>query len=259
MTMINVVKIGGNVINDPAALSQFLDAFVRIEGPKVLVHGGGREATVISKALGIETVMIEGRRVTDARTLDVVTMVYAGLINKRIVAALQARGCNAIGLSGADGALIRSQRRPAEPFDFGFVGDLTADSVDAVLLRSMSAQGLTPVVCAITYGGDGQLLNTNADSVATAVAQALAHNGGATLTFCFEMPGVMADIKRADSVISDITPADFVALKEAGVVAGGMIPKLQGALNAVAGGVAAVKITHHTLLDNPSAGTTIHL
>lgn len=259
MTMVNVVKIGGNVINDPAALSQFLDKFVRIKGPKVLVHGGGREATVIAKALGIETVMIEGRRVTDARTLEVVTMVYAGLINKRIVAALQVRGCNAMGLSGADGALIRSKRRPAEPYDFGFVGDLTADSVDAGLLRSLVSQGLTPVICAITYGGDGQLLNTNADSVATAVAQSLAHNGGSTLTFCFEMPGVMADIERADSVISDITPADFAILKETGVVSGGMVPKLQGALNAVAEGVKAVKITHHSLLDNPSAGTTIHL
>lgn len=254
---LTVVKIGGNVINSPENLDIFLKNFSRLEGPKVLVHGGGREATKVSQALGIATQMIEGRRVTDADTLEVVTMVYAGLINKRIVAKLQSLGCNSLGLTGADGRSICSVKRPAQPIDYGFVGDVTADSINKSFFNMLIDSGVVPVVSAITCDASGQLLNTNADSVATVVACGLSADYDVELTFCFEMPGVLTDVSDLSSVIPTITPSTFGALKESGAVTDGMIPKITGALNAVAAGVGRVVITRHDNLLDSTLGTRI--
>lgn len=257
--MINVVKIGGNVIDNPTALAAFLDDFAAMPSPKILVHGGGKEATRLSSRLGIQTTMIEGRRVTDRDTLDVVTMVYAGLINKRIVALLQARGVNALGLCGADANLIPAKRRKSEPVDYGFVGDIEAANSNA--LSAFLNAGLTPVVCAITRSvnpAEGLLLNSNADSVACAVASAAAEIEPTVMHYCFEMPGVMTDINDATSVIPEITPEKFLELKESGVVHSGMIPKITGALNACRTGVKSVIIKSSAAL-NAAGGTIVKL
>lgn len=238
--MINVVKIGGNVIDNPTALQTFLAGFAALEGPKILVHGGGKEATRLSAEIGIETTMIDGRRVTDAATLQIVTMVYAGLVNKRIVAALQAAGCDAVGLSGADGNVIRALKRPAKPVDYGFVGDI--QTVDHAFIARLLEDGKTPVFCAICHNGKGTLLNCNADSVASAVAGAAARIDHARLTFCFEKAGVMTDVDDESTVIPLITAESFKALKEKGIVAGGMLPKIENALKSARGGLAEVRI-----------------
>lgn len=240
--MINVVKIGGNVVDNPAALAAFLRDFASLKGPKILVHGGGKEATRLSTTLGIETQMIDGRRVTDRQTLDVVTMVYAGLINKRIVAMLQAEGCNAVGLSGADGNVIPARRRPANPVDYGFVGDIAPSAVNDRLIASLLAAGVTPVFCAICHDDAGTLLNCNADSVAAAVAQGASRIDATRLTYCFEKPGVLADVDDPESVIELVTAESFVTLREQGIVAKGMIPKIENALACAAAGVAEVRI-----------------
>lgn len=248
--MINVVKIGGNVVDNPEALENFLKEFSKLRGMKVLIHGGGKEATRLSSALGIETTMIDGRRVTDRETLDVVTMVYAGLINKRIVAILQANGTDALGLTGADGDIIRATRRPATPIDYGFVGDINAADVDDRLLESIMNSGKTPVFCAIMHDGKGTLLNCNADSVAAAVAIAASRLGPTRLTYCFEKPGVMTDVNDESSVIPLVTAESFEELKEEGIVAAGMIPKLTNALESAARGVAEVRICRAEDLTN---------
>lgn len=253
---IRVVKIGGNVVDNPEALSGFLDSFSRLVGPKILVHGGGKEATRLSAALGIETTMIGGRRVTDAQTLDVVTMVYAGLINKRIVAQLQARGVNAIGMSGADANLIRATRRPAEPIDYGFVGDIDPLDVDDCVISEKLSNGLVPVVCAITHDGDGQLLNCNADSVASSVAIAASRIAPVDLIFCFEKPGVLADPDDDSSVIAEINRETFEVLRDDGTISRGMLPKIEGALKAIDSGVSEVYIKSADNLLNPM-GTVI--
>lgn len=243
--MIKVVKIGGNVIDNPTALKAFLEDFIRMPQPKVLVHGGGKEATRISSALGIETKMIEGRRVTDAETLDVVTMVYAGLINKRIVAALQQLGENAIGLSGADGALMPASRRPASPIDYGFVGDLDSDDISLDTINTLLDGGMTPVVCAIALNKEpqtGALLNCNADSVAQAIAIACSRIAPTTLYYCFEKPGVLLDIDDPDSVIPEIDRSTFETLKADKKVHSGMLPKISNALTAVEAGLDSVII-----------------
>ena len=184
--MIKVLKIGGNVIDNSEALESFVADFARLEGAKVLVHGGGKLATRLAERLDIPTTMIDGRRVTDRDTLDVVTMVYAGLVNKRIVAKLQAAGCNAIGLSGADGGAVRATRRAAQPIDCGFVGDISVEGVDADFILSLVERGVVPVFCSIMHDGEGELLNCNADSVASAVAVGLAQREDTELVFCFE-------------------------------------------------------------------------
>lgn len=242
--MIRVVKIGGNVVDNPEALARFVKAFAEMEGPKVLVHGGGKEATRLSGALGIETKMIEGRRVTDRQTLDVVTEVYAGLINKRIVAMLQAEGCNAIGLSGADANMIKAKKRNPEPIDYGYVGDIDPAEVNAGVLKALLDSNLTPVFCAITHDGKGTLLNCNADSVASAVALGASRIGATDLIYCFEQPGVMLDIDNPDSLVTTLTPKGFAELKEKGVVSKGMIPKLTNSFAAIAGGINSVIIQH---------------
>ena len=234
-----VLKIGGNVLNNPALLTAALDYFAGLDRA-VLVHGGGRKASELLQKMGIEPQMVGGRRLTDAPTLEVVTMVYAGLLNKSVVAQLQARGCNAIGLSGADGDAVLAHKRPVREIDYGFAGDL--DTINADLLVSLLEKRYSPVLCPITHDGKGQLLNTNADTIATATAQALAQHAPVSLQYCFELPGVMRDIDDPDSVISSMTPTDFTRYKAEGVVAGGMLPKLENAFGAIAAGVEEVVI-----------------
>lgn len=254
---VTVVKIGGNVVDNPVALADFLSDFAKLPGLKILVHGGGKEATRLSSTLGIETRMIDGRRVTDGDTLDVVTMVYAGLVNKRIVSKLQAIGCNAIGLSGADAGVIRSVRRPALPVDYGFVGDIDPSGVDGNFICNLLDQGLVPVFCAITHSTDGQLLNSNADTVASSVACAVSSLANVRLVYCFEKPGVLAVANDDTSVIPSITPDIFEALTSAGTVSGGMLPKITNALRAVGSGVGEVIIKSAANLLSPNSGTVI--
>ena len=252
--MIKVIKIGGNVVDDEQALERFLTDFASIDGAKVLVHGGGKIATSLCGKLGIPTQMIEGRRVTSRDTLDVCMMVYAGLINKSIVAALNARGCKAIGLSGADANLILANKRSPEPIDYGYVGDIR--EVDHLFLKHLVDGGITPVICALTHDGNGVMLNTNADSIASHVAIATARFTPTQLVFCFEKDGVLADVNNPDSLIESIDQQSFVALKEQGIIAQGMIPKVAGALNAVERGVSEVVIKNSANLLSPR-GTTI--
>ncbi|MCM1028170.1 MAG: acetylglutamate kinase [Pseudoflavonifractor sp.] len=257
MADITVVKIGGNVVDNPQALDRFAADFAATPGPKILIHGGGKEATRLSSRLEIPTTMIEGRRVTSAETLEVVTMVYAGLVNKRVVGALRRHGCNAIGLSGIDGGVIPAKKRSATPIDYGFVGDIEVSYINVPLIISLINSGLTPVFCALAYDIDGDtLLNCNADSVASAVAIAVADKASTTLTFCFEKDGVMADLDDPSSLIPSITPATFGPLKESGVIAGGMIPKITNALVATSMGVESVRICRSDLI-NTSRGTII--
>ena len=256
--MVKVVKIGGNVIDNQAALARFVKDFAAMTGPKILIHGGGKLATRLAEKLEIPTTMIDGRRVTDAQTLDVVTMVYAGLVNKRIVALLQAEGCNAIGLSGADGGAVRATRRVANPIDFGFVGDISVEGVDADFVLSLVERGVVPVFCSIMHDGAGTLLNCNADSVASAVAVAVAKQCDTELVFCFEKAGVMADVDNPDSVIAQIRPQSYKALLADGVVNKGMIPKIDGAFKALESGVKVVTIKHSEAL-NLECGTKIVL
>ena len=257
--MIKVVKIGGNVIDNESALASFVADFAALEGPKILVHGGGKLATRLAEKLEIQTTMIDGRRVTDAQTLDVVTMVYAGLVNKSVVAKLQASGCNAIGLSGADGGVVRATRRPAKPIDFGFVGDISVQGVDADFILSLTERGVVPVFCSIMHDGAGTLLNCNADSVASAVAVAVAQKADTELVFCFEKQGVMADIDDPSSVISQIRPESYKTLLADGVVNKGMIPKIDGAFRALESGVKVVTIKHSEALACAESGTKIML
>lgn len=254
MNGITVVKIGGNVIDDPAALKAFLGEFAAIEGPKILVHGGGKLATRMAERLELKVQMVDGRRITDKGTLDVVTMVYAGLVNKQIVAGLQAAGCNAIGLSGADGNAVTARRRAPQPIDYGFVGDI--ERVDSELLRRLLEGGLVPVFSAIMHDGRGTLLNCNADSVASAVALGAAAVAPTDLVFCFEKAGVLRDPDDEASVIPEITAASYPPLKADGTVSKGMIPKIENALKAVGQGVRSVTIRSSAHLEN-GIGTVI--
>lgn len=242
MEQITVVKIGGNVLDDSAALARFVRSFSALPGAKVLVHGGGKTATRLAERLELETKLVDGRRITDKGTLDVVTMVYAGLVNKQLVAALQAAGSNALGLSGADGNVVTARRRSPEPVDYGFVGDI--ERVDAELIRRLLGTGITPVFCAIMHDGRGSLLNCNADGVASAVALAAARIAPTDLVYCFEKPGVLRDPGDDGSVISRITAESFATLRAEGVVSKGMLPKIENALRAVAEGVRSVTIKH---------------
>lgn len=255
---INVVKIGGNVIDNPDALERFVSDFAKMPAPKILIHGGGKLATRLSEKLEIPTRMIDGRRVTDLETLDVVTMVYAGLVNKQIVAKLQAAGCNAIGLSGADANVIPALRRSPIPVDFGFVGDIDSEKINTAFIATLLKAGVTPVFCAITHDTEGSLLNSNADSVASAVAVASATIAPTYMHFCFEKPGVMRDIDDESSVIKEIIPDSYRELREAGVVNKGMIPKIDNAFRAVEAGVQSVTIKHSDNLLS-DIGTVIKL
>lgn len=256
-----VIKIGGNVIDNSANLHQFLKDFAALEGLKVLVHGGGKVATQISSSLGIEAKMVDGRRITDIETLRVVTMVYAGLINKNIVAQLQRYHSNAIGLTGADGNFIRAKKRPVKTIDYGYVGDLDQDSVQAENISKLLDAGFTPVFCALTHDGDGQMLNTNADTIASALAVALASIYETTLIYCFEKKGVLQDINDEDSLIREIDPERYENLKFEKIVSEGMLPKLDNAFTAIKSGVKEVIIGQadelHYLNTKTSFGTTL--
>lgn len=253
--MLTVVKIGGNVIDNEEALEQFVRDFAALPAPKVLVHGGGKLATRLSTRLGIETHMVDGRRITDEETLRVVTMVYAGLVNKSIVARLQALGCNAIGLSGADANVIPARRRPAAPIDYGYVGDIDTSALNVPFIESLIQQGITPVFCALCHEG-GTMLNCNADTIAQSVATAMATVADVQLVFCFEKLGVMADIDDDASLIPAITPQTYAALKADGTINKGMIPKIDNAFAAIRGGVKSVTIKHSKNLNN-TVGTVI--
>ena len=254
MKHLKVIKIGGNVIDNPASLESFLANFATIEGAKILVHGGGAIASRTLKAMGIEPKMIDGRRVTDAETLQVVTAVYAGLINKTIVATLQKDGCNAAGLSGADCNAIVSRKRPATPIDYGFVGDV--EKVNAQAFEVFLAAGITPVVCAINHDGKGTLLNTNADTVASSIAVAMSKLYDTELVMCFEKNGVLYDKDDDNSVIPQIDKPLFESLKAEGKVNAGMLPKLKNAFDAIDSGVSKVVIKNSDKLTDNS-GTTI--
>lgn len=252
---LTLIKVGGKIVEQPDLLDTLLRHFAAIPGHKVLVHGGGRTATDLAAQLGIETRMVEGRRITDADTLRVVTMVYAGLVNKNVTAQLQAAGINALGLCGADMDVIRSHRRaPRGGIDYGYVGDV--DRVDGARLAALVRSGITPVMAPLTHDGEGHLLNTNADTIAGETAKALAPHFDVTLVYTFEHAGVLTDASREESVIPLITPALFARLREEGVVSGGMLPKIENSLQAVAAGVRRVVITCATPLD-PTTGTFI--
>lgn len=264
---ITVIKVGGAVVEDEKQLSGLIESFARIEGPKVLVHGGGRRATKVAAQLGIETQMAGGRRITDAAMLDVVTMVYGGLVNKQLVAMLQAQGVNAAGLTGADMDIIRSHRRPLKRMtidgeermiDFGFVGDV--DHADGQRLTMLLENGIIPVVAPLTHDGKGNILNTNADTMASETAKALASEGhDVTLIFSFEKRGVLADPDDDNTLIPVITPELFSRYRDDGTISGGMLPKIENALQAVSAGVRRVVITLAENISQPDSGTQIRL
>lgn len=251
---ITVIKVGGKIVEEPASLAALLNRFAAIEGAKVLIHGGGRSATKIAERLGIESKMVGGRRITDAETLQVVTMVYGGLVNKNIVAGLQARGVNALGLTGADCNIIRAHKRPVGEVDYGFVGDV--DYADGQMLGKLIEQGIVPIVAPLTHDGNGNLLNTNADTMAAETAKGLAEFYDVTLTYCFEFPGVMRNPDDADSLIATINKESYKELLADGTVSGGMIPKIDNAFNAIDNGVSQVVITRADAIDGQS-GTHI--
>ena len=238
---LTVIKVGGKIVEEEATLNQLLADFSAIEGYKVLVHGGGRSATKLAAQLGIESQMVNGRRITDAETLKVVTMVYGGLVNKNIVAGLQAKGVNAMGLTGADMNVIRSVKRPVKDVDYGFVGDV--EKVNAELLGNLIRQGVVPVMAPLTHDGQGSMLNTNADTIAGETAKALAQLFDVTLVFCFEKKGVLSDENDDDSVINVITPELLKEYVDKGIIQGGMIPKLENSFSAIDAGVSQVVIT----------------
>lgn len=241
MEKLTLVKVGGKIVEEEETLRALLHDFSQIEGFKVLVHGGGRSATRLAAQLGIESKMVAGRRITDAETLKVVTMVYGGLVNKTIVAGLQAQGVNALGLTGADMNLMRSDKRPVAEVDYGFVGDVK--EVNAGLLASLIHQGIVPVLAPLTHDKQGHLLNTNADTIAGEAAKALARHFDVTLMFCFEKKGVLRDENDDESVIPEIDRATFRQLVAEGIIQGGMIPKLENAYQAIDAGVCQVIIT----------------
>lgn len=251
MADLQILKIGGNVLADQQQLSQALDLFSSYAGPAILVHGGGRRASEILKALGHQPKMINGRRITDEAALEVVTMVYAGSLNKQLVASLQSRACNAIGLSGADGNLIRAHKRIVRDIDYGFAGDI--DEVDGAGFQALLEAGFRPVCCAITHDKQGQLLNTNADTIAASIATALAARYTVVLNYCFEKPGVLFNAEQDESVIPKIDAAYYQELKAKGIVHSGMLPKLDNAFRALGLGVSSVRIGNLHSLSNGTA------
>lgn len=241
---VTVYKIGGGIIDDAAELHNFLELLAQVSGPKILVHGGGKGASALMRELGMMPQLVNGRRVTDAATLDIVVMFYAGKTNKEVVTQLQRLGVNALGLSGADGNAIQGVKRPVKDIDYGFVGDLTLASINTGLLSTLLQAGITPVLCPIIHDGQGQLLNTNADTIASAVAVALAPDAAVTLHYCFEKNGVLRDVQDATSVIPEINSTSYAELKAQGIIADGMLPKLENAFAALEAGVDRVIIGH---------------
>lgn len=254
---LTIIKVGGKIVENSESLNSLLKDFAAVEGKKLLVHGGGRSATQMAARLGVETKMVEGRRITDEAMLEVVTMVYGGLVNKRIVAGLQALGIDAVGFTGADMNIVLSDKRKVSAVDYGWVGDVKRVNAEAV--ATLIESGCCPVVAPLTHDGCGHMLNTNADTMAGEMAKAMAAHYDVTLMFCFEKPGVLADENDDSSLIPTITPAVLDDLKRRGVVSGGMIPKLDNAIACVSAGVESVVITQADRIADPYAGTKICL
>lgn len=254
MQVLKIIKIGGNIIDDDQALYSFLKQFSKLQGPKLLVHGGGKLATNLAQKMGVKVQMIDGRRVTDSDTLDIAVMVYAGKINKTIVAQLQANQCNAIGFSGADGNTIISEKRPIEPTNFGFVGDIV--KVNTAVLELLISNNITPVFCAITHDENGQLLNTNADTIASELAIAFAKIYQTELYYCFEKNGVLKDINDELSVIKNINTTNVQQLIQDKVIANGMLPKIKNCMHAIQQNVNKVCIGKPEMLFRPDANFT---
>jgi len=242
MDRLTIIKVGGKVVEEPQSMNSLLDQFQKISGYKILVHGGGSTATELAARLGIETKMVEGRRITDSAMLDVVTMVYGGLVNKNIVAGLQARNCNALGLTGADLSLVRARKRPVKEIDYGFVGDV--EEVNTTELRLLLNETVIPVIAPITHDGHGQLLNTNADTMASEIATELSAYYNIFLFFCFEKKGVLLDEKDENSMIYELDFTLFEQYKSEGIISAGMIPKLENGFRAKRKGVKEVLITN---------------
>jgi acetylglutamate kinase len=261
MKKLYIIKIGGNIIDDPISLEKFLMDFSKIDDPKILVHGGGKIASELAERLGVSQALVDGRRITDAETLKITAMVYAGLVNKQIVALLQSHEVNAIGLSGADANFIRSEKRNVKEIDYGFVGDISTSGINSELLSVFLEMNLVPVFSAITHNGKGQLLNTNADTIASVLATALAMNYNVQLNYCFEKKGVLENIDEENSVIKTITKSKYKELLLNGAISKGMIPKLDNAFQAIQNGVQSVVIAHVDELINTTknehAGTTL--
>lgn len=254
MEKLTIIKVGGKIVEEADTLAQLLTDFAQIPGLKILVHGGGRSATKLAERLGIKSQMVNGRRITDAETLKIVTMVYGGLVNKTIVAGLQAKGMNAIGLTGADLNIIRSVKRPVKDIDYGFVGDVK--KVDGEILSSLLHQGIVPVIAPLTHDGQGSMLNTNADTIAGETAKALAGMFDVTLVYCFEKKGVLRNENDDNSIIPVITPDLFQQYIDNGIIQGGMIPKLENSFSALQAGVGQVIITSAAAIGQES-GTII--
>ena len=245
-TSLHIVKIGGNVIDNPKVLNSFLRDFSKLEGLKILVHGGGKKATEIASNLGLKSTMVDGRRVTNKENLDVVTMVYAGLLNKNITALLQQNNCNALGLSGADANSIQAHKRIVKEIDYGFVGDI--DKVNVKTLKLFLENDIVPVFCALTHNKEGQLLNTNADTIASELASELASAYNVVLMYCFEKDGVLEELNNDDSVIENMNTEKYVQLKLKGVITDGMLPKLENCFDALHKGVTKVIIGNHSII-----------
>jgi acetylglutamate kinase len=256
MEKLTLIKIGGGVLENQSEMLVFLDQFASIKGNKILVHGGGREATKLQERLGIPAKMHEGRRITDSDTLEIVTMVYGGLINKRTVALLQARQCNAIGLTGADAGIVLAKKRPVKDIDYGFVGDV--EKVDSQSLKKLVEAGMVPIIAPLTYCKEGYMLNTNADTMASEIAIALSFEYEVSLVFCFEKSGVLSNPKDDKSVIPQIDLTSYNDLKSKGIITNGMIPKLDNSFNALKKGVKEVRITNSSEV-NKSIGTVLSL
>jgi len=258
MEKLSIIKIGGNIIEDETSLNAFLQLFSKIEGNKILVHGGGKRATHIASKLGIESKMVNGRRITDAETLEVITMVYGGLVNKNVVAKLQALQVDAIGLTGADINSIKSDKRPVKEIDFGFVGDvkkIASNSIDKLIQADF-----TPVFCAITHDGNGQLLNTNADTIASTIGVGMSTIYDTSIYYCFELNGVLQDFDDKNSVIKNINSDTYKDLLEKGIISDGMIPKLDNCFDALNNGVQKVHIGNTAMLTKENDNfTTITL
>lgn len=254
-----VIKIGGNVIDDEKQLSSFLDDFSKIKENKILIHGGGKIATELGKQLGIEPKMINGRRITDEATLRVVQMVYGGLINKNIVAQLQSRNCNPIGLTGADANIILAKKRPVKDVDYGFVGDV--EKVNAEKLFAILNSGFSPVIAPLTHDGKGQILNTNADTMASAISVAMTKLYEVNLIYCFEKSGVLKNVNDENSVIAKMNSVDYEKYKSEGIISKGMIPKLDNAFDAIKQGVKSVVICHakdvQKIISGKNSGTRL--
>lgn len=246
MEKLSIVKIGGNIIEDDVSLSAFLKLFTNLKGHKILVHGGGKRATAIAAKLGIESKMVNGRRITDAETLEVITMVYGGLVNKNMVAQLQALNIDAIGLTGADVNSIVSEKRPVKEVDFGFVGDVKKVAYHAI--DKLIKADFTPVFCAITHDGEGQLLNTNADTIASQIAIGMSNLYETSIYYCFELDGVLKDINDKNSVIKHINSDSYTELLERGIIADGMLPKLENCFDALNHGVKTINMGNTNML-----------